>query len=233
VITTKAEKNAELFTGIAASLTPGFPLYLPETTLDNPQPMLPMLVSLGKAFWTARRQPTAVVYHTVQAIAPTSSFMIIGQPSVAIDAPLKLASGRLSIHKPHSMESILDIDSLEAWTVAQVVKVKGQYGVQVIPARVSPKTPYWPDAYGNTNLVISRGDSTVYQLNSAGRDAGLLFNDGPTLIERFKADWLLWGAFALLAVGPIIILSIRALVRRTPRRVLTRGFNRSGPVAQS
>ena len=82
VVTTKADKDAELFTGIASSLAPGFPLYLPHATLDDPRPLLPMLVSIGKAFWTARRQPAAIVYKSVAAVAPTSAFVLVGQPSV-------------------------------------------------------------------------------------------------------------------------------------------------------
>ena len=227
VFTTKADLGAKAFTAITAQIAPSSPVYLPERALDAPGDYLPLLVPLGRAFWFGERAPTPVFYGSTAPATPSGTFVMIGRPSgVDLAAPLQSDSGRFTIHRKDAAAPMLDIADLRRWSVAQVVGWGSHIGLQVLPAATRSRLPDYPDAYGASSLVLADADSSVFQLSPSGRDAGLLFNDGPTILERIRGDWVLWTVFLLLIAGPPLVLAARAILRRTPRRQLRRGFDR-------
>jgi hypothetical protein len=234
VYTTKVDRGARAFTAVTSQLASEDPLYLPERALDAPADYLPLLVPLGRAFWFGERAPKPTFYGAAAPTPPNGPFMLIGRPAGAtIEAAMTSDSGRFTIRRKNSTAPMLDIADLRQWSVAQVVSWNSHVGVQVLPSTVRSRLPDYPDAYGANSLVLADADSTVFQLNPSGRDAGLLFNDGPTILERIRGDWILWSVFLLLVVGPPLVLAARAVWRRTPRRQLRRGFNRTPGDSQS
>jgi hypothetical protein len=234
VYTRESDHDAGVFTGVTSQLSSASSLYLPAAALDRPEAYLPILIPLGRAFWSTTRAPTPMLYDASAPTPPAGAFVVLGQPpAVALEGSIAADSGHLRIHKKNSRDALLDIADLSAWSIAQVVRWNGQIGIQVVPSVRRPRLPDWPDAYANSTLVLADADSTLFQLNTVGRDASLLFNDGPTLIERVRGDWLLWALFLFLIGGPPIVLAARAIVRRTPRRRLARRFTRGAPPAGS
>jgi hypothetical protein len=230
VITTTADPAGRVFTTVAAKLSPTSPLYLPKAALRDPSAYLPIVTSLGRAFWNARRAPTPVFFEGSAPEQPTEAFFVIDRPAGArLEGPVTADSGRLRIRHKETKESLVDVADLSAWSVAQVVRWNSHYGVQVLPAAGRRRIPDWPDAYGNGTLTLADADSSVFQLNTADRQRSLLFNDGPSMLERVRGDWLLWAAFIALLLVPPLYLTIRAVVRRTPRRRISRRIDRNTP----
>jgi hypothetical protein len=230
VITTSADPNARVFSSVAARLSSTSPLYLPSAALREPERYLPIVTAVGRAFWTANRAPIPRFFDQRVDRQPGEAFVVIGRPPrVDVDGPVTADSGRLRIRQKESNVALLDVADLSGWSIAQVVRWNSQYGVQLLPAAGRRRIPDWPDAYGNSTLTLADADSTLFQLNTAGREGALLFNDGPTFLERLRGDWLLWAAFIALLIVPPLYLSIRAVVRRTPRRRLTRRLDRPVP----
>lgn len=228
VVTTNADKNARVFTGVTARLSPESPLYLPDAALDAPADYLPLLVPLGRAFWSPSRAPNPTFYTNAAPAVPNLPFFVVGRPAgVELDAPVAADTGHFIIHRKNSTAPLLDISDLRAWSVAQVVAWNGQVGVQIVPAASRARLPDVPTAYDAASLVLADADSTDFRLNTSGHDASLLFNDGPTILERIRGDWILWTIFLVLVFGPLLVLAIRAVVKRTPRRQLQRRFDRT------
>lgn len=230
VFTTAADAHALAFSGVASQVSPGAPVYLPGDALDAPQEYLPLLVSIGRAFWSADRAPTPEFFGSTSPPAPTTTFFIIGRPAnQPLDGPVAVDSGRFKITKRGEPKPLLDVASLSAWSVVQVVSWNGHVGVQILPAVGSRHVPDWPAAYDANTLVLAGADTSLFQLNTSDRDAGLLFNDGPSILERIRGDWLLWLGLLILIIGPPLVLAIRAIIKRTPRRQLSRNFSNPPP----
>lgn len=230
IVTTGGDRGTPVFTGVVAQLGPDSPMYLPSAALDRPEAFLPVIIPLGHAFWSAARAPEPTFYDRTPPEAPRGAFVVVGNPpATSLDGSVSADTGHLRIHKKDSRDAVLDIADLRSWSIAQVVTWNGHVGLQVVPSVSHPRLPDWPDAYANSTLVLADADTTLFQLNTAGRDASLLFNDGPSLIERIRGDIVLWALFLLLIAGPPIVLGIRAIIRRTPRRRIQRGFDRNAP----
>jgi len=114
------------------------------------------------------------------------------------------------------------VSDVSAWSIAQVVSWNGQTGVQLLPAAGAASMPSSPEAYGRANLLLARGDSALFPLNTNGVNGPLVINDGPTLWQRLRRDWILWGVFFILLIGVPIVLGVRYIMRRTPRRQVRR-----------
>ncbi|MEO7085911.1 MAG: cellulose biosynthesis cyclic di-GMP-binding regulatory protein BcsB [Gemmatimonadaceae bacterium] len=223
IVTAAVSPSADVFDGVAARLGSASSLYLPNDALDHADRYLPTLVGIGRAFWLASRSPRPVFYGTAAPALPTGAFVLIGQPSgVTIDAPLNMRSGRLTIHSKETRDTLLDVADVSNWSIAQVVSWNGQTGVQLLPATGAGAMPANPEAYGHANLLLARGDSALFPLNTNGSSGSLIVNDGPTLMQRLRRDWILWAIFGVLLIGVPLALGIRAVTRRTPRRQVRR-----------
>lgn len=223
VVTTKADGKSRAFTSVTAQVAAFDPIYLPSAALDRATEYLPMLVSLGRAFWSAQRAPMPTFYGSTEPAKPSGAFFVVGRPSgVVFDAPSFSDSGHFTVHRKDVAAPLIDVAELRDWSMAQVVGWNGHLGVQLLPASGRRRIPDSPEAYGASSLVLADADSTVFQLNTAGKDDALIFNDGPMLYERIRSDWVLWSLFLLIVIVPPAIWAVRAVVRRTPRRELRR-----------
>jgi hypothetical protein len=147
---------------------------------------------------------------------------------VTLAGPVAPDTGRLRVRRRDGGETLLDVADLRSWSIAQVVQWNAQSGVQLIVPAGRRLIADWPDAYGANTLTLASADSTLFTLNTAGQEGSLLFNDGPTLLERLKSDWMLWALFVVVVVAPTIFFSVRAVIRRTPRRRLPPRVERRG-----
>jgi len=229
VFTTAADPKAGTFSSVTASLSPASSLYLPRAALSSPADYLSIVTQLGRAFWGSRRAPHPVFYDRSAPAAPTGAFVVVGRPgSVTLAGPVAPDTGRLRVRRRDGGETLLDVADLRSWSIAQVVQWNAQSGVQLIVPAGRRLIADWPDAYGANTLTLASADSTLFTLNTAGQEGSLLFNDGPTLLERLKSDWMLWALFVVVVVAPTIFFSVRAVIRRTPRRRLPPRVERRG-----
>jgi len=228
VVTTAADPKARTFSGVAANLSPSSPLYLPRAALGAPAEYLPLVTRLGLAFWGERRAPRPVFYDRAVPAPPAGAFVVIGRMNAPLTGPVAPDTGRFRVRRTDSGETLLDVADLGAWSIAQVVQWSAQSGVQLIAPAGRRLIADWPDAYGNNTLSLVKADSTLFTLNTAGQEGSLLFNDGPTLLDRLRGDWILWTLFGVLLVAPFVYVSVRAVVRRTPRRRLPPRAERRG-----
>jgi hypothetical protein len=213
-------------------------LYLPRAALTSPAEYLPIVTRIGRAFWRSDRAPRPVFYDRTPPAAPAGAFVVVGRPTaVSLTGPVAPDTGRLRIRRRDGGETLLDVADLRAWSIAQVVRWGAQSGLQLVVPTGKHLVADWPDAYGANTLSLANADSTLFTLNTAGREGSLLFNDGPSLLERIRSDWILWAGFAALLVLPLLYFSVRAVVRRTPRRQhrprIGRGGSRPTPSAGS
>jgi hypothetical protein len=221
VLTSRADPKAQVFTSVAANLSATSPLYLPRTALSEPVEYLGLAGDLGRAFWSGRRTPRAVFYGATAPAAPNEAFVVIGRiPSTTLAGPVTSDSGRFRIRRKDGGETLIDVADLRAWSIAQVVRWSSATGIQVIAPANRRLVPDWPDAYGTNTLTLANADSTVFSLNTADKAGTLLFNDGPTLLDRLRADRALWILFGILVIAPLVYFTVRAVIRRTPRRRL-------------
>lgn len=221
VFTAQADPKAQIFTSVAANLSTTSPLYLPQAALSEPVEYLDLVAHLGRAFWTGNRPPRAVFYGAGAPAAPNEAFITIGRiPQTTLAGPVTSDSGRFRIRRKDGGETLLDVADLRTWSIAQVVRWGSATGVQLIAPSGRRLVPDWPDAYGANTLTLANADSSVFSLNTADKAGTLLFNDGPSLAERLRADLVLWILFGVLLVAPIVYFTVRAVVRRTPRRHL-------------
>jgi hypothetical protein len=229
VLTSQADPKAQIFTSVAANLSATSPLYLPKAALSEPVDYLDLVAGLGRAFWVGHRAPHAVFYGNGAPTPPTEAFIAIGRiPSTTLAGPVTSDSGRFRIRRKDGGETLLDVADLRAWSIAQVVRWNSQTGVQLIAPTGRRLVPDWPDAYGAKTLTLANADSTVFSLNTTDQEGSLLFNDGPTLLERARADRVLWILFGILLVAPIVYFTVRAVIRRTPRRRLPPRVDQGG-----
>ncbi|HEX3867399.1 MAG TPA: hypothetical protein VHV78_11635, partial [Gemmatimonadaceae bacterium] len=223
IVTGTASPSLEAFDGVAARLSNSSSLLLPNDALDHPDRYLPMLVGVGRAFWTGPRSPRPVFYGSSAPALPTGAFILVGSPAnTTIDSPVSERSGRLTIRRKDTRDTILDIADMSGWSIAQVVKWNGQVGVQLLPATADGALPSYPEAYGGSDLLLAHGDSSVFPLRTGGVRGPLVINDGPSIWARIKSDEWLWVAFVVLVLFVPIAWSIRAVTRRTPRREVRR-----------
>jgi hypothetical protein len=219
IVTAAASPSADVFDGVAARLSSSSSLYLPNDALEHADKYLPALVGIGRAFWLSARSPKPIFYGATAPALPTGAFILMGAPSgAAIDAPVALRQGRLTVHSKTTRDTVLDIADVSDWSIAQVVSWNGQTGVQLLPATSIASMPSYPEAYGRANLLLSRGDSSLFSLNTNGVNGPLVINEGPTLWQRILNDWMWWGAFLLVLIGGAIALGMNWVLRRTPRR---------------
>ncbi|MGH7617837.1 MAG: cellulose biosynthesis cyclic di-GMP-binding regulatory protein BcsB [Gemmatimonadaceae bacterium] len=230
VVTSAADQKARTFSAVAANLSSASSLYLPRAALSAPADYLTIVAQIGRAFWSARRAPTPVFFDRAAPAAPAGAFVVIGRPDgVTLAGPVAADTGRLTIRRRDGGATLLDVADLRAWSVAQVVQWNSQSGVQLVVPAGPRLVADWAGAYGTNTLTLANADSTLFNLNTAGDEGSLLFNDGPTLVERLRSDWILWVVFGILVIAPLIYFSIRAVVKRTPRRQLPpRGDRPSG-----
>ena len=219
ILTAAASPSADVFDGVAARISSSSSLYLPNDALDHPDRYLPSLVGIGRAFWLSARSPKPIFYGAVAPALPAGAFILMGEPSgITIDAPMAFRSGRLTVHSKATRDTLLDVSDVSDWSIAQVVSWNGQTGVQLLPSTGVAGMPSYPEAYGRANLLLSRGDSSLFPLNTNGVNGPLVINEGPTLLQRLRRDWMLWGVFFLVLIGVPIALGMRWVLRRTPRR---------------
>jgi hypothetical protein len=220
-MTVAVDKKAETFSSVAANLSSTSPLYLPRTALAEPTDYLPIVTQIGHAFWGVRRAPRPVFYDRAAPSAPSGAFIVVGRPAaVTLAGPVAPDTGRLRIRRRDGGETLLDVADLRSWSIAQVVEWSSQSGVQFVVPAGRHVVADWPDAYGANTLTLANADSTLFTLNTAGQERSLLFNDGPTLLDRVRSDWMLWALFGVLLVLPVLYFGVRAVIRRTPRRRL-------------
>src|SRR5205085_12101110 len=121
-------------------------------------------------------------YGRTPVAAPAGAFILVGSPSgVSIESPISERSGRLTIHRRDTRDTILDIADMSGWSLAQVVKWNGQVGVQLLPAAGAVKLPSYPEAYGSSDVVLAHGDSALFPLKTGGVRGSLVINDGPSI----------------------------------------------------
>jgi hypothetical protein len=172
-----------------------------------------------------------VFYDAGAPTAPNEAFVVIGRiPQTTLAGPVTNDSGRFRIRRKEGGETLIDVSNLRAWSIAQVVRWNAVTGIQLVAPANRRLVPDWPDAYGANTLTLANADSTVFSLNTADKAGALLFNDGPTLIDRLRGDRALWILFGILLVAPLVYFTVRAVIRRTPRRRLPpRVDGRSAP----
>ncbi len=237
IVTGAASTTLEAFDGVAARLSGASTLYLPDDALDHPDHYLPMLVGIGRAFWIGPRSPRPVFYGKTVATPPTGAFVLVGSPAnAAIESPIAVRAGRLTIHRKETHDTILDIADMSTWSVAQVAKWNGQVGIQLLPAAGAGSLPPNPESYGSSDLLLAHGDSTLFPLRTGGLRGPLVINEGPSLWTRLRGDWMLWALFVVVLILVPVVYGIGVVMRRTPRAAssFSRGDRRdSSPVGAS
>lgn len=201
------------FAALPGYLSAGYDTYLPRQYLSQPEKVLDYMATLVADMDLPTQVGTLRFYSADEAITPQAPFILLGKANVSFSKQgVRFDKGRIDVVNQND-EVLLAIDALPKVSIAQLVRLAGNYGLWVLPpdpsqlGRVKDMHMSKDDvAFADHNGILMTLDSTQPGLSRVD------YPDTASWFELF-GEYRFW----YFAVGWLLLTSLIVYLYRLSR----------------